>query len=121
MMKPASVQMKWLAGLVVLIAISLVGACAPPNQAPVISTLSPSKTSISKNDSIELKSDAIDPDGDELIYNWSASDGEISREGPVVFWTAPDALGTYTVTLEVTDGNGGRTSHSANIEVGKSG
>jgi len=49
---------------------------------------------------------ASDRDGDVLSYNWSASAGSISGTGAAVNWTAPNSVGTYNVTVTVTDGHG---------------
>jgi hypothetical protein len=48
---------------------------------------------------------ASDTDG-ELVYEWSCEDGEISGEGSMITWTAPDTSGDVTVTVKVFDGIG---------------
>jgi len=61
---------------------------------------------------------ALDRDGDELSYNWSASGGNISGTGASVNWTAPDSVGSsYNVTVTVTDGRGGEFMKQVTIEV----
>jgi len=60
---------------------------------------------------------ASDRDGDELSYNWSANGGGINGEGATVNWTAPDSVGSYNVTVTVTDGRGGEDMDQVNIEV----
>jgi hypothetical protein len=52
-----------------------------------------------------------DPDGDTLSYAWSGPFGSASGAGPIV--TLP--LGKNTITLVVSDGNGG--SDTANVDV----
>jgi len=39
----------------------------------------------------------------ELVYEWSCDGGEISGEGSMITWTAPDTEGEVTVTVVVTD------------------
>jgi len=39
----------------------------------------------------------------ELAYEWSCTDGQISGEGSLVTWTAPDTEGDVTVTVKVFD------------------
>ena len=39
----------------------------------------------------------------ELVYEWSCDGGEISGEGSMITWTAPDTEGDVTVTVVVTD------------------
>lgn len=57
--------------------------------------------------SLPVTCDASDPDGDELSYEWTASGGDISGTGAAVNWTAPQAIGTYNITVVVRDGRGG--------------
>jgi len=39
----------------------------------------------------------------ELVYEWSCTGGDISGEGSLITWTAPDTEGDVTVTVVVTD------------------
>jgi hypothetical protein len=39
----------------------------------------------------------------ELVYEWSCDGGEISGEGPMITWTAPDTACDVTVTVKVFD------------------
>lgn len=60
---------------------------------------------------------ASDRDGDALSYNWSASGGNISGTGAAVNWTAPDSLGSYNITVAVTDGRSEEVTKQVAIEV----
>ena len=60
---------------------------------------------------------ASDPDGDALSYNWSASGGSISGAGAAINWTAPELLGSYNVTVRVTDGRGDEVAKQIAITV----
>jgi hypothetical protein len=40
----------------------------------------------------------------ELVYEWSCNGGEISGEGSLITWIAPDTSGYVTVTAKVFDG-----------------
>jgi hypothetical protein len=60
---------------------------------------------------------ASDRDGDALGYSWSASGGSISGTGAAVNWTAPDSVGSYNVTVTVTDGRGEEVTKQIAIEV----
>ena len=48
---------------------------------------------------------ASDTDGElgELVYEWSCDGGEISGEGSLITWTAPNTDGDVTVTVQVFD------------------
>jgi len=86
------------------------------NQPPVISLTSEPQT-VKKAMTSAIKCIASDPDEDKLDYIWSASGGNITGEGPAVTWVAPNAYGTYTITVTVTDGRGGQATESINIVV----
>lgn len=43
-------------------------------------------------------------DSADLDYEWEASSGRIVGEGKNVVFVAPESAGTYTITLEITDG-----------------
>jgi hypothetical protein len=52
-----------------------------------------------------------------LSYNWTCTGGEISGEGPLVTWTAPNTTSDVTVTVEVYDGAGNWASKSIIFDV----
>ncbi len=117
MMKLVPTRPKWLASLIILVVVTLlIGGCTPANQPPVISTLTASEGRVSPSGSSQIKCVASDPDGDELSYTWSAS-GDISGEGSVVTWIAPNAPGAYIITVKVTDGRGGEATTQLTIGV----
>jgi K319-like protein len=96
----------------------------PPNQAPSVSSVTPSISTIhpacppgsnSPNcptaTTLTLVANATDPDNDQLLYTWSVTGGRLSGEGRQVNWDLTGvANGTYTATVEVNDGN----QHTAN-------
>jgi len=87
-----------------------------PNQPPLISlTAEPQRVKKAMTSTIQCT--ASDPDGDKLSYTWSASRGKISGKGSAATWTAPDAFGTYTITVTVTDGRGGQATETIEIVV----
>ncbi len=52
-----------------------------------------------------------------LIYEWSCTDGEISGEGAIVAWTAPDTVVDVTVTATVFDTLGNWVRRNVILEV----
>ncbi len=107
MIKPALRRSKWLAGLtLVTIAILLISGGCVANALPIISSLAlTNEGEISPGGTDYIKCTATDPDNDELSYTWSASGGTLTGGGATIKWTAPDELGTYTVTVSVSDGD----------------
>jgi len=53
----------------------------------------------------------------ELVYEWSCDGGEISGEGSMITWTAPDTDGDVTVTVKVFDDLGNWVRKSIVFEV----
>ena len=53
----------------------------------------------------------------ELVYEWSCDGGEISGEGSMITWTAPDTEGDVIVTVEVFDSIGNWVRKSVAFEV----
>ena len=90
----------------------------PPNQPPTV-TLSCAPCEVERGGEATLTATASDPNGDPLTYAWSASDGVIAGAGDTaaVRWTAPDRIGTVTIRVEVSDGEGGAAEAKVAIEV----
>ncbi len=94
-----------------------------PNQPPVIESLAAEWGRLKKASNTPITCVASDPDGDELTYEWSAVNadgspaGNITGEGSVITWIAPNDYGNYTITVTITDGRGGEASQSVNVTV----
>jgi len=97
--------------------IFLTVSCTPVNHSPVITTLEAKQSVLGPLDSCVVECIASDPDGDELTYEWSASDGNINGDGAAVAWSAPEAEGSYNIMVKVVDGNDGEVTDSMNISV----
>jgi hypothetical protein len=88
------------------------------NYAPRIKSLSPEKSTILTNQSVQIFCTAVDKENDSLVYTWSASGGALIGSGPVITWTAPDSIGTYLIGCVVTEPPyGGRASSTDTIAV----
>jgi hypothetical protein len=87
------------------------------NTSPVISSLTPSSTSVLPSGSCTVTCTASDPDGDTLTYAWTATGGAISGIGSAITWIAPTTEGTYTINVTVSDGKGGTDTDSCAITV----
>lgn len=90
----------------------------PHNRPPLIHSFTPSAKTIQvcpfhpelfDKPQVNLVVKATDPDGDELQYNYSTSEGTISGQGESVVWDLNDALrGQHEAHVTVTDGKGGK-------------
>ncbi len=107
------------AGIIILIITALLASsgCTPPNQPPSISSLTIDKEQVETGASYQVECTASDPDGDELSYSWSADDGNISGEGSTVSWTAPEAPGSYTIIVAVSDDRDGEAIKQLGVDV----
>jgi len=111
--------------LVIISAVVVVAVLLPlillntvlANHPPTIASLEAESERILTSGKSQIVCTASDSDGDELSYDWSASAGEISGEGAVVTWTAPNSTGSYDVTVTVTDGRGGEGMDDVTIIV----
>lgn len=96
--------------LCVLCSMSIISACDTENLLNLDSEMldigleSDSQT-LNIGDTTTIKA-AIDysADTDVLVYEWKTNGGRIVGEGTSVVYIAPETAGTYTITLEVTDG-----------------
>ena len=70
-----------------------------------------------KEYNIECIASDTDVDPGELVYEWSCDGGEISGEGSLITWTAPNTVGDVTVTIKVLDGAGNWVGESIVFEV----
>jgi hypothetical protein len=50
-----------------------------------------------------------------LTYQWSANGGTITGEGSTITWTAPGISDNYTITVTVSDGQGGTVAQAITI------
>ena len=132
MVRPMGNWPKWLAGLMILVlATPFISGCPPPsqpptdqpptdeppvNQPPVVDRLFSEYRKVKRATATTIECSASDPDGDELSYAWSATSGSIDGEGPVISWLAPKESGTYTITVTVADGRGGRATETIDIK-----
>ena len=89
-----------------------------PNRPPTV-TVSCDPCEVETNETVNLRADASDPDGDPLSYRWNAPAGQFTggADRATATWQAPDNPGPVPVSVTVTDGNGGSASDTANITV----
>jgi len=98
-------------------AIDSVAVIVRANAAPAIVTLSADADWTTPSGDLQVTCAASDPDGDELSYAWSASGGDISGSSMTATWSAPQEIGTYDITVVVTDGYGGEDTETIFVSV----
>jgi hypothetical protein len=87
------------------------------NRPPEIVALNVASDRIEPFSMCDIVCDAIDPDGDQLSYTWTASAGEVFGEGPAIEWGSPVAEGLYRVSIAIDDGRGGTAEYSVPLRV----
>ena len=111
--------------ITVIVAVIVVAAVAlaiqfrptQANRAPTIISLTPQPQKVLASGTSQIVCNATDPDGDKLSYEWSASGGQITGQGAMVTWTAPQLIDSYDIVVRVTDVHGGEATHQITVEV----
>jgi hypothetical protein len=85
------------------------------NMSPIIISLVADADWTTPSGNLQVTCDALDLDGDELSYEWTTTEGDISGTGAVVNWTAPEEVGMYDITVVVNDGQGGNDTGSLTL------
>lgn len=99
------------------VALSILFYTMLANHQPIIVSLEAEPKRVVPRGSCQIVCNATDSDGDELSYGWSASEGWITGEGATITWTAPSSVGSYSITVIVTDGRGGAVTDYVTITV----
>jgi uncharacterized protein (DUF2141 family) len=106
-------------GMMFLLSLSLafISCSKDENSAPVISSVIVNPSSIAANGIATVTVVATDADEDPLTYSYIVSGGAITPNAASASWTAPSQAGSYSVTVTVTDGNGGEASNNGTLVV----
>jgi hypothetical protein len=78
------------------------------NSPPTVTSVTVNPGSVNANGMVNITVVASDPENDPLTYGYTVTGGSISGTGSSVSWTAPSAAGAHSVTVTVSDGNGGQ-------------
>ena len=121
-MKPSNFT-GWISAVLLTVMLALQLACAPPtpevkqpNQAPVIENINYARDAFGTSE-VQIECLAKDADSDNLTYQWAAEAGEIRGRGERILWMPPGKMGTYPITLVVTDSKGGVATENISIRV----
>ncbi len=89
-----------------------------PNRPPAISSLTINPAVVTIGQWVTLRVEAEDPDGDQVVFRWSATAGDIIGEGNEVRYTASYCcVGFNTIRVRVEDRRGGVATRSVDIPV----
>lgn len=101
---------------IMMILIAGMVACGG-NEPPTINSLTGDADWVLPLGSLNVTCDASDPENDEPSYEWTTSGGNITGTGPAIVWTAPSEVGTYNITVVVSDGYGGSATDALDVDV----
>ena len=106
-------------GLVTLVMVAvLASACGlSDNKPPKIATLEAESRYIYPLGTSEIQCIALDPEGDNMNFKWSCTEGSFTGNGPIVTWKAPNSYGDCHIMVLVEDENGGTANSTLTIGV----
>jgi len=104
--------------LVMLIAV-VASSCKKEasNGKPTIASVSVNPATVNANGVVSITVNATDPENDPLTYSYVVTGGAISGNGASVSWTAPSVAGSHSVSVTVSDGNGGQVTANGALTV----
>jgi hypothetical protein len=105
------------AALIMLNSACLVTAESKSNKTLVISSLEADYMSVYPKGMSEIKCVSTAPEGDTVQFTWSSDGGNLTGEGPIVTWQAPNDYGDYHVMVTAKDNNGGRAEAVLTLSV----
>jgi hypothetical protein len=89
----------------------------PPNRAPTIAVAC-EPCIVDVGQTARITAAAIDPDGDVLVYHWTAPAGTLADPNQAqTTWTAPLEEGSVAITAVADDGRGGTASDYVRIVI----
>ena len=121
-MQVPGIYIKAIFGLLILCIFSgAIISCGQAGSASVIENLVSELPAVKKGESTQIECITAARHGSGLTYEWTATGGSILGTGSIVYWTAPDIYGTYSVTVTVMDESGRESSRQLSINVTESG
>lgn len=103
-------------GKTLLVSVLLLTSCEK-NTAPVVNSVVVTPPAVDPGQTTNVAVNATDADSDPLTYAYIVNGGAINGTGPMVQWIAPSQSGAYSVSVTVTDGQGGSAMGNAALTV----
>jgi hypothetical protein len=100
----------------IAVAVAVPPPPPPTNQNPTVNC-EIERQEISPGETVRVRANGSDPDGDTLTYEWSATAGRIVGSGPSVTFdsTGMSPGSSATITVRVSDGRGGTASSTCTV------
>ena len=104
--------------LLIITGALLCTACtSPKNKAPQIAGIEASTLYVYPKGKSTINCIVSDPEGDDITFKWTCSDGEFTGSGPVVTWKAPNKYGDFHIMVIAQDTNGNMDQATVTIGV----
>lgn len=87
------------------------------NKPPKISGIEASNMYVYPKGKSTINCVVTDPEGDDLLFKWSCSDGTFTGSGPEVTWKAPNQYGEFHIMVIAEDTSGNSDQATLTIEV----
>jgi len=105
-----------LLGTALLLSGFLLTSCKK-NVSPVVVSVVINPTAVDPGQTANVAVTATDADSDPLTYVYIVNGGAINGMGPMVQWIAPSTSGAYSLTVTVSDGQGGTAQGNGALTV----
>jgi hypothetical protein len=89
----------------------------PPNDPPLLASAAVFPDSVEAGSRVSLLAGAFDPDGDSLRVEWIVDGGELLTSEKGTLWEPPEAGGTYSARVVVTDPRGEKAQRDLTVTV----
>jgi hypothetical protein len=109
---------KWFIGLAILSIFTILATGCVIKNAPIIISLMAEREVVPPSYPCQIECNASSPEGGKLNYEWSTTGGNVTGESAIVIWNAPEELGNYTISVDVTDEEGNKATRSIAVTVG---
>jgi len=105
-----------LVGAALLISGFMLTSCKK-NSPPVVVSVVVNPTAVDPGQTATVAVTATDADSDPLSYAYTVNGGAINGTGAMVQWISPSISGAYSVSVTVSDGQGGTAMGNAALTV----
>lgn len=101
----------------VLLFTAFIFSSCKKNTSPVVTSVVVNPAAVDPGQTTTVSVTASDADSDPLSYAYVVNGGAVNGTGPMVQWIAPSVSGAYSVSVTVTDGEGGSAMGNAALTV----
>ena len=117
MKKHSYIYIACLLSLLVVTILTAASCSSSGNESPVIADLEVDHLYVYPRGKSIIQCIVYDPDGDNMTFIWTCSDGTFIGSGPIVTWQAPNKLGNFHIMVTVNDEHNNNSTATVTIGV----